>query len=47
MPWEMIAVALAVGMTISAGLYFIVWWPRVEPDDEPASEPAPDEPAPG
>ena len=42
MPWEMIAVALAVGLTISAGLYFVLWWPRVEPESEDS---APDEPA--
>jgi hypothetical protein len=46
--WEPFAMALVLGLLVSAGLYFAYLWPQVEPDDDelPATEPAkPDEPA--
>jgi hypothetical protein len=41
MVWEPFAIAVVFGLVISAGLYFIVMWPQVEPADDD------DEPAPG
>ena len=40
MVWEPFAIAVVFGLVVSAGLYFIVMWPQVEPDDEPDDEPA-------
>jgi hypothetical protein len=35
--WEPFVLALALGLIVSAGLYFAYLWPAVEPvDDEPA-----------
>jgi hypothetical protein len=37
--------ALALGLAVSAGLYFAYMWPQVEPDDEeppPSEEPDPE-----
>lgn len=47
--WGPFLLALALGLVVSAGLYFAYLWPQVEPDDEDdASEkPAGDEPAAG
>lgn len=52
MVWEPFALAVLFGLLISAGIYFIVMWPQVAPDDDdvpapPAPEPAaPAEPEP-
>lgn len=55
MVWEPFALAVVMGLLVSAAIYFIVMWPQVEPDDdavggdEPrpaaASAPGDDEPA--
>lgn len=34
MVWQPFAIAVAFGLVVSAGLYFILLWPQVEPDDE-------------
>ena len=34
MVWEPFAIAVVFGLSVSAGLYFIVMWPQVEPDDD-------------
>lgn len=57
MVWEPFAIAIVFGLIVSAGLYFIVMWPQVEPDEDddepvadapspPAPVPAPDQPRP-
>ena len=54
MVWEPFALAVVMGLLVSAAIYFIVMWPQVEPDDDaeggeprPTTAPAPgeDEPA--
>ena len=47
MVWEPFALAVVFGLLISAGIYFIVMWPQVAPDDEAvdAIEPSDDPPA--
>jgi len=42
--WEPFALAVVFGLVVSAGLYFIVMWPQVEPEDD---ETVADEGAPG
>jgi hypothetical protein len=37
--------ALALGLVVSAGLYFAYMWPQVEPEDDEAATEAPKEPA--
>ncbi len=39
MVWEPFALAVVMGLLVSAAIYFIVMWPQVEPDDvdEPAA----------
>ncbi len=44
MVWEPFALAVMFGLLISAGLYFVVMWPQVAPDDD-APEAAPIEAA--
>jgi hypothetical protein len=48
--WEPFAMAIVLGLLMSAGLYFAYLWPSVEPVDEdeepkaenhPSTEPAP------
>src|SRR5690606_41443023 len=39
--WGPFLLALALGLLVSAGLYFAYMWPQVEPED-PAPEPAPE-----
>ena len=34
MVWEPFALAVIFGLLISAGLYFVVMWPQVAPDDD-------------
>ena len=34
MVWSPLILALIFGLVISAGLYFIFFWPSREPDDE-------------
>lgn len=34
MVWEPFALAVVFGLLISAGIYFIVMWPQVAPDDD-------------
>jgi hypothetical protein len=34
MAWEPIALALGLGLLISAGIYFIFFWPAREPSDD-------------
>lgn len=34
MIWGPFLLALALGLIVSAGLYFAYLWPQVEPDDE-------------
>jgi len=42
--WEPFVLALALGLIVSAGLYFAYLWPAVEPvDDEPAPPPPAEE----
>jgi hypothetical protein len=47
--WEPFVLALALGLIVSAGLYFAYLWPDVEPDDEADASggDAPIEPSPG
>ncbi len=48
--WGPFLIALALGLVVSAGLYFAYLWPQVEPDDEdededdvaPSEKPAPE-----
>lgn len=40
MVWEPFAIAVVFGLVVSAGLYFIVMWPQVEPDDDFDAAPA-------
>jgi hypothetical protein len=45
--WEPFALALVLGLIISAGLYFAYLWPTVEPVDEDLPEAVqPEPPAP-
>ena len=47
--WGPFLLALALGIIVSAGLYFAYLWPQVEPDDDLADEtdaPAPTAAAP-
>ena len=39
--WGPFLLALALGLVVSAGLYFAYLWPQVEPDDEDELEEAP------
>jgi hypothetical protein len=32
--WEPFALAVVMGLLVSAAIYFIVMWPQVEPDDD-------------
>ncbi|MBK7076077.1 MAG: hypothetical protein IPH44_27655 [Myxococcales bacterium] len=34
MVWEPFALAVLFGLLISAGIYFVVMWPQVAPDDD-------------
>jgi hypothetical protein len=46
--WGPFLLALALGLVVSAGLYFAYLWPQVEPEeppDGPSGEPATQEPA--
>lgn len=48
MVWEPFALAVLFGLLISAGIYFVVMWPQVAPDDDAlaaAAPPAEAEPA--
>jgi hypothetical protein len=39
MIWEPFAIAVVLGLIVSAGIYFIFLWPQSEPDeDEPPAE---------
>lgn len=40
MVWEPFAIAVVFGLVVSAGLYFIVMWPQVEPDDDDLADEA-------
>lgn len=42
MVWEPFLLAIGFGLAVSAGIYFAILWPQVEPldDDELASLPA-------
>ncbi|HUJ59288.1 MAG TPA: hypothetical protein VLX92_12370 [Kofleriaceae bacterium] len=42
MTWAPFLLALALGLVVSAGLYFAYLWPKVEPEADP--EPAPEPP---
>lgn len=33
MVWEPFALAVFFGLIVSAGIYFIFVWPRIEPED--------------
>ena len=35
MIWEPFALAIFFGLLVSAGLYFIFIWPRIEPPEPP------------
>ncbi len=37
--WGPFLLALALGLAVSAGLYFAYLWPQVEPDDEAIASP--------
>jgi hypothetical protein len=41
--WEPFAMALVLGLLMSAGLYFAYLWPSVEPDDDDAEDEVPAE----
>lgn len=43
MVWEPYALAVVFGLVVSAGIYFVVMWPQVEPPDDDADEPPRDE----
>ncbi|MGN6104784.1 MAG: hypothetical protein ACTHU0_06765 [Kofleriaceae bacterium] len=45
MIWEPFVLSLALGLLVSAGLYFAYLWPSVEPLDEEAEGAAPPAPA--
>lgn len=45
MIWEPFALALVLGLVVSAGIYFAFLWPSVEPIDEDEASPPP-QPAP-
>ncbi|MDQ3339952.1 MAG: hypothetical protein M4D80_32735 [Myxococcota bacterium] len=45
MIWEPFAMALVLGLLMSAGLYFAYLWPSVEPDDDEDDAAAAPEPA--
>lgn len=32
--WEPFALAIVMGLLVSAAIYFIVMWPQVEPDED-------------
>jgi hypothetical protein len=36
--WGPFLLALALGLVVSAGLYFAYLWPQVEPDDDAADQ---------
>ena len=36
--WEPFALAILMGLLVSAAIYFIVMWPQVEPEDDDADE---------
>lgn len=42
MVWEPFALAVVMGLLVSAAIYFILMWPQVEPDDEPSAAPTPE-----
>ncbi len=37
--WGPFLLALALGLVVSAGLYFAYLWPQVEPDEPPEASP--------
>jgi hypothetical protein len=39
--WGPFLLALALGLLVSAGLYFAYLWPQVEPEDPPPSPASP------
>jgi hypothetical protein len=39
--WEPFALAVALGLIVSAGLYFAYLWPSVEPEEPPPEEQKP------
>ena len=38
MTWAPLALAIVFGLIVSAGIYFTMMWPDVEPKDEGATE---------
>ena len=34
MTWAPVALAIVFGLIVSAGIYFTIMWPEVEPHDE-------------
>lgn len=44
MIWAPFLLALALGLLVSAGLYFAYMWPSVEPEDPPAVADTPADP---
>jgi hypothetical protein len=40
MTWAPFALAVVFGLIVSAGIYFTMMWPDVEPVDEDEPEPA-------
>lgn len=40
--WGPFLLALALGLVVSAGLYFAYLWPQVEPEAPPPEAPRPD-----
>lgn len=44
MIWEPFALALVLGLVVSAGIYFAFLWPAVEPIDEDEVSPPPEPP---
>jgi len=48
--WEPFALAVVMGLLVSAAIYFVVMWPQVEPpevDAHPGAEARPDAPPAG
>jgi hypothetical protein len=38
MVWEPYALAIVFGLVVSATIYFVVMWPKVEPEDDVAED---------
>jgi len=41
--WEPYALAVVLGLVVSAAIYFVVMWPQVEPDDNADEDVVPED----